>query len=147
MKLLKSIIYSIVLSLLLFGCASPTPEAPSTLEIMNTLKTNVNEKDLEGVMALFAEDALIEYSFENTPYSGTKEIEHYWTTYVFPLSFIAEYRDISVEGDSATFIWVDAGTNTDGTSYDALWPTIIEVQNGKIIHLDIYENKEVIIGD
>ena len=139
----------IILGLILIGfvMVSCAPSAPSTVEIMEILKTKVNEKDLEGVMTLFAEDAVLEYSFENWSFHGTKEIEYYWTTYVFPKPFIAEYRDISVEGDSATFIWVDAGTNTDGTSYDALWPTIIEVQNGKIIHLDIYENKEVIIGD
>ena len=139
----------IILGLVLIGfvLVSCAPSAPSTVEIMEILKTKVNEKDLEGVMTLFAEDAVLEYSFENAPYSGTKEIEDYWTIQVFPTSFIAEYRDISVEGDSATFIWVDAGTNTDGTSYDKLWPTIIEVQNGKIIHMDFYEDKEVIIGD
>ena len=137
----------IILGLVLIGfvMVSCAPSAPSTLEIMDTLKTNVNEKDLEGVMTLFAEDAVIEYSFENTPYSGTKEIEHYWTTYVWPKPFIVEYRDISVEGDSATFIYVEVGTTTKGTSYIELWPTIIEVQNGKIIHMDIYEDSETII--
>ena len=139
--------HQIILGLVLIGfvMVSCAPSAPSTLEIMDTLKTNINEKDLEGVMTLFAEDAVIEYSFENTPYSGTKEIEHYWTTYVWPKPFIVEYRDISVEGDSATFIYVEVGTTTKGTSYIELWPTIIEVQNGKIIHMDIYEDSETII--
>ena len=52
-----------------------------------------------------------------------------------------------MEGDSATFIWADVGANTDGTSYIELFPGIIEVQNGKITHLEIYEDSETIIGD
>ena len=147
MKLNKSIIYSIVLSLLLFGCASPIPEAPSTLEIINTLMTKVNERDLEGVMALFAEDALYELSYMRASAHGTKEIESYWKRDYFPTQFIGEARDISVEGDSATFIWVELGTNTDGTSYTTLWPVRIEVQNGKITHMDFYEDADPIIGD
>ena len=67
--------------------------------------------------------------------------------YYFNTTFISELRNISVEGDSATFIWADLGTNTDGTSYIELWPVIIEVQNGKITNLDFYEDSETIIGD
>jgi len=147
MKLNKSIIYSIVLALLLFGCASPTPEAPSTLEIIDTFMTKVNERDLEGVVALFAEDALYEVSYRSEPYHGTKEIEHYWKKYYFKTPFIGEARDISVEGDSATFIWVEVGTTTKGESYTSLFPVIIEVQNGKITHMDFYEDADPIIGD
>ncbi len=148
MKLNKSIIYSIVLSLLLFGCASSTPEAPSTLEIINTLITKINERDLEGVVALFAEDAIYEESYQNWAFHGTKEIEYFWKTYYFPTPWVNdEARDISVEGDSATFIWVQIGKTTKGESYTTLFPTIIEVQNGKITHMDIYEDADPIIGD
>ena len=143
MKLNKSIIYSIVLSLLLFGCASPTPEAPSTLEIMDTLLTNVNERDLEGVLTLYAEDAVFDVNYRNVHFIGIKEIEYYWTHYYFTTPYITEFRDISVEGDSATFIWAEIGT-----SYTTLWPTIIEVQNGKITYMDWPVDAEPILtGD
>lgn len=142
MKINKSIIYFIVLSLLLVGCASPTPEAPSTLEIMNILETKVNEKDLEGLMTLFTEDSVWDESYINSVYYGTKEIERQWIKFL-RRPFINEFRDISVEGDSATFIWAEVGT-----SYTELWPTIIEVQNGKITYLDWYEDSETLLtGD
>ncbi len=130
------------LALLGFVMVSCAPSAPSTLEIMDTLKTYVNEKDLEGVMTLFAEDALFEESYMNRPFYGTKEIERMWNHY-FVVPFIAEFRDISVEGDSATFIWAEVGT-----SYTFLYPTIIEVQNGKITYLAFYEDAErTLTGD
>ena len=135
----------IILGLVLIGFVmmSCAPSAPSTLEIMDTLMTNVNERDLEGVVTLFAEDAVFEISYENIAYYGTKEIEYYWTTYYFRTPYISEFRDISVEGDSATFIWAEIGT-----SYTTLWPTIIEVQNGKITYMDWPEDTEpMLTGD
>ena len=60
----KISIYLLMVTLFLIGffMTSCAPSAPSTLEIMDTLKTKVNEKDLEGVMILFSEGAIIEYS-------------------------------------------------------------------------------------
>jgi ketosteroid isomerase-like protein len=144
MKYLKIILGLIVIGFVMVSC---TPSAPSTLEIMDTFVTKVNERDLEGLVALFAEDALYEESYKSEPFQGTKEIEHYWKEYYFPKPFIVEFRDISVEGNSATFIWADVGTTTKGASYIELRPGIIEVQKGKITHMDIYEDSETIIGD
>ena len=135
---------SIILGLVLivFVMVSCAPSAPSTLEIVDTLETNVNEKDMEGVMTLFAEDAVFEESYINIAYYGNKEIEYMWNKY-FRKPFISEFRDISVEGDSATFVWAEVGT-----SYTELWPTILEVQNGKITYMDFYEDAEhTLTGD
>ena len=146
MKYLKIILGLIVIGFVMVSC---TPSAPSTLEIIDTLMTKVNERDLEGVVALFAEDALYEESYQNFPFHGIKEIEYFWKTYYFPTPFNDdEARDISVEGDSATFIWAQIGTTTKGASWTKLFPVRIEVQNGKITHMDFYEDAaDPIIGD
>jgi hypothetical protein len=34
-----------------------------------------------------------------------------------------------------------------GTSYTHLWPTVIEVQNGKITYMDFYEDAETILTE
>ena len=140
MKYTQIILVLVLIGFVMVSCA---PSSPSTLEIMDILETKVNERDLEGVMTLFAEDAVFDISYETISYIGTKEIEYYWTTYYFTTPYITEFRDISVEGNSATFIWAEIGT-----SYTTLWPTIIEVQNGKITYMDWPEDTEPILtGD
>lgn len=55
------------LALLWFVLLSCAPSGPSTLEIIDSLETKVNEKDMEGVMALFAKDAFVEESYRSEP--------------------------------------------------------------------------------
>ncbi len=140
MKYLKIILGLIVIGFVMVSC---TPSAPSTLEIMDIFETKVNERDLEGVLTLYAEDAVFDVNYRNVHFIGIEEIEYYWTHYYFLFPYITEFRDISVEGDSATFIWAEVGT-----SYTFLYPTIIEVQNGKITYLAFYEDAErTLTGD
>ena len=121
------------ISITLAACA---PSGPSTLEIMDSLETEINEQDLEGVMALFAEDAVVEESYAHITRSGTRELEIYWKRYL-RRQFLVDFRDISVDGDTATYTWVEVG-EVDSR----YWPAIIEVQDGKITYTDILENKE-----
>jgi hypothetical protein len=121
------------ISITLAACAPLGPTTP--IEILETLETMANEKDLEGTMALFAKDAVVEESFRNDVFDGTEEIERLWKGYYDYLTVPSEFRDISVDGDTATFRWAEVYTlNTN------LWPVIIEVQNGKITYMDFYEN-------
>ena len=114
------------LALLGFVIMSCTSSAPSTLEILDTLETKVNEKDLEGLVALFAEDALWDASYKNETCEGVENIEWCWEIY-FMTPVTSEFRDISVDGDTATFTWVEFHS-----AMNKFWPTIVEVQNGKI---------------
>ncbi len=130
--------YFLFLVIILFGialssCAGTEPTEIEMLEILDSLETEVNEEDLEGVMALFAEDALIETSYKNRFFEGTQSIEFLWEEYFFT-PVVGEFRDISVDGNTARFTWVEFRTGLT-----KLWPTNIEVQNGKIAHLDWYE--------
>jgi ketosteroid isomerase-like protein len=102
------------------------PSAPSTMEILEALEVEVNEQDLEGVMALFAEDALWDASYKNEICEGFENIEWCWEIY-FMTPVTSEFRDISVDGDTATFTWVEFTS-----AMNRYWPTIVEVQNGKI---------------
>jgi len=119
------------ISITLAACA---PSGPSTIEILDSLETEVNERDMEGVMALFAEDAVFEELYQNVALYGTKEIERMWKDSFF-IKDTREFRDISVDGDTATFIWATVfPVNTK------LYPTIIEVQNGKITYMAFIED-------
>jgi hypothetical protein len=128
-KFLVIVLFGIVLS----SCAGTGPTELEMFEILDSLETEVNEKDLEGVIALFAEDAVIDNSLQNRTYEGTQNMDVVWGQY-FLTPATVEFRDISVDGDTATFTWVEIRPGLT-----KFWPTKIEVQNGKITHLDWYE--------
>ena len=129
---------NIFIGLFLLGVSvsSCAPSGPSTLEVLESLETKVNEKDMEGVMALFAKDAVVEETYRPVPlvFSGTEGIEPLWDLYFLTTS-TSEFRDISVDEDTATFTWAEVGP-----VYTKLWPAIIEVRNGKITYMDYYED-------
>jgi ketosteroid isomerase-like protein len=123
------------LALLGFVLASCTSSEPSINRILDTLETKANEKDWEGVTALFAEDAVFEESYQQIVYDSPDQIELMWRNFLLNVPYTHELRDISVDGDSATFIW--AGVTE---IYTRLWPVKVEVQNGKIAFMDFYED-------
>ena len=135
MKLPHIILGLALLGFVMVSCAPSEPSTPasSTIEILDSLETKVNEEDLEGVVALFAEDAVIDESYINRTFDGIENIEGLWKVY-FYTPVTGEFRDISVDGDTASFTWVELRPG-----FTKLWPTKIEVQNGKITHLDWYE--------
>jgi hypothetical protein len=100
------------------------------VEIIESLETEVNEQDLEGTMALFAEDSLWEVTFENETCDGYENIKRCWKMY-FMTPVTNELRDIVVDGDTATFTWVE-----DRPGLIKYWPTIVVVEDGKIIHIE-----------
>lgn len=117
-----------LVGIILCSCASlgSSSPAPSTMEVIKALEVEVNEQDLEGVLALFAEDALWDSSYKNDSMKGIENIDFVLEEY-FMTPVTSEFRDISVNGDSATFTWVEfrSGMNK-------IWPVIMEVQDGKI---------------
>ncbi len=120
----------VLLGFALSSCADSEPTELEMLEILDSLETEVNEQDLEGVMALFAEDALWEVPFENETCDGFQNIEWCWEIY-FMTPVTSELRDISVDGDTATFTWGEFRP-----ALNKYWLAIVEVQNGKITHIE-----------
>ncbi|MGD8813763.1 MAG: nuclear transport factor 2 family protein [Anaerolineales bacterium] len=117
--------------------ASCAPAETSILEVIQALETAVNETDLEGMMALYASDAIVEESFRDMIFDGAEEIELLWRSY-FSAPHPSEFREISIDGNSATFIWAEIGAMNN-----VLWPVVIEARNGKITYMDFYENSSL----
>jgi hypothetical protein len=103
---------------------------------LESLEASTNDKDLEGIMALFSDDAILDESYQLNyiPNKGLEEIEAIWVHY-FYTPWITDFRDISIEGDTATFIWADAGA-----IYTKIWPVKVEIRKGKITYMDFYED-------
>ncbi len=116
------------------SCASTAPTEQEMLKILDSLETEVNEEDLEGVMALFAEDAVWVESYRDRIYEGVDNIDFGWWEY-FMSPVTGEFSDISVEGDTATFTWVETRPG-----FTKIWKTIIVVENGKITRMEFPED-------
>jgi hypothetical protein len=99
------------LALFVLTISSCAPSGPSISEIIDTFEITVKERDVEGMTALFAKDATINESFisdEETGqyiFIGEQEIND-WGLSFFQFPVNSEFRDISVDGDTATFGWV-----------------------------------------
>jgi hypothetical protein len=119
---------------------SCTQSEQATLEVLNSLETALNDKDLETVLSLFAEDAIVQESYipTATVYDTWIEIEVLWTNYL-EVTQTSEFRNISIEGQTATFDWAEIGA-----IYTNIYPTIIEVQDGKIVYMDWFEESELV---
>jgi hypothetical protein len=116
------------------SCASPESAIP---ELIQSLEAMVNATDLDGMMALFANDAIVEESFRDMIFEGAEEIELLWQAY-FKAPHPSEFREISIDGDTATFIWAEIGVMNN-----VLWPVVIEARDGKITYMDFYENSSL----
>jgi hypothetical protein len=100
-------------------------------EILATLETSINEKDVEGVVALFDEDAVWDESYKNQTFTGIENVAFNWEIY-FITPVTGEFRDIFVDGDTATFTWEESRP-----AFNKIWPNvIIEVHNGKITRIE-----------
>lgn len=110
------------------------PADSSILEMIQAFEALVNEKNLEGTMALFAGNAILEESFQGVVYEGLEEIESLWVDY-YQVSPPCEFRDIAICGNTATFVWAELQSLTA-----LLWPVVVEIHDGKITYWDFYEN-------
>jgi len=103
-------------------------------EVISAFERLANEKNVEVTMELFAENAILEESFQGVYLDETEEIESLWQGY-YRISLPCEFRDILVCENNATFLWAELGAAST-----TLWPIVIEVKDGKITYMDFYED-------
>ena len=117
----------ILIGLTLLGVLSTTcaPPESSIAEVLESLEASVNDRDLEAVMALFSEDAILDDPYAPLPYKGLEQIER--VMYVNLLTpWNHEFRDIAIEGATATFLWA-----SESSALTKLWAMKVEIRRGK----------------
>ena len=113
--------------------ASCDPSDPALLETINRFEVLANEKDVAGTMELFADNAVVEESYQEAVFEDPKQIKVLWWGF-YSTAVTSEFRDIETCGNYATFTWaVIYGDNAN------LWPVIMEFKEGKITFFDFYE--------
>lgn len=137
----KSILIGGLIFVALTGCgtaaSNPSSSASSEsmiLEVLSIFEMQINERNVEGTMELFVENAILEESFQGVVYEGTDEIEGLWRRYYFG-SPPCEFRDIVVGKKNTTFVWAELGEIVT-----TLWPVVIEIKDGKITYMDFPED-------
>lgn len=137
----KSVLMGGIIIASLTGCgtaannpSSSTSSESMILEIISLFEMQANERNVEGTMTLFAENAVVEETYQGVIYDGTDEIEGLWRNY-YRDSPPCEFRDIVVGKKNTTFVWAELGEIVT-----TLWPVVIEVKDGKITYMDFYED-------
>ena len=117
--------------------ASCNPADSTILEVIKAFEVLANEKNLEGTMELFAENAIFEESYRGVFLEESEEIETLWRGY-YSLSPPCEFIDILICENMATFTWAELNSLNS-----VLWPIVIEIHDGKITYMDFYENSTI----
>ena len=138
MRLTHILIGLTLIGVLSTTCALP---GPSITEVLESLEASVNEGEIEAVMALFSEDAILDDPYAPSPYEGLEQIERVlYVALLTPRNH--EFRDISIDGASATFLWA-----AEGPALTKLWPMKVEIRRGKITYMDFYEDATTVPTD
>jgi hypothetical protein len=85
---------------------------------------------------MFAENAILEQSTREVYLDEPEDFVPYWRGY-YLFSAPAEFRDIAICENVATFIWAELH------ALPVLWPTLMEIHDGKITYMDFYEDSTI----
>lgn len=110
------------------------PTAGATL--LEQLDAAVNRHDVEGVMALMAEDCLFENTFpppDGSRYTGQEEVRQFWTGF-FRASPNARFEteDAFMCDDRGVVRWLYRWVDADGTTGHVRGVDIFRFRDGKI---------------
>lgn len=150
---MKHIIVTLVGLFLLAGCATSAPTAtpvpptatasptPAPDSVAIKLAEAVNAQDLEGALALFSEDAVVN-SGEPAPYTGQAEIQG-WLEGMFADNFEIEAEILEVKGDTVLEGDVIRMDSARDLGVDSLQGSSeITVQGGKITAINFTFSQE-----
>ena len=123
--------FNVLTSILLLGAITLSACAPKPENVAERLVNAVNSQDIQGALALFAEDAVVDTG-EPAPYNGTAEIQG-WLEGLASDNYEVRVENVKVNGDTvieqerlSMDSWKDMGLSSlEGTRE-------IKIQDGHI---------------
>lgn len=105
--------------------------------LLGQLDDAVNRHDVDGVMALMAEDCLFENTFpspDGTRYTGPAEVRRFWSEF-FHGSPNAHFdtEEMFISGERGVVRWRYQWVNADGTTGHVRGVDIFRFRDGKIV--------------
>ena len=125
MKRVNWFLFVLTMVLFMMGCSAQ----PDPTVVIDELYKAEQAHDIDAIVALFAEDGIIEND-TGFQYKGTAMIEIYYDG-LHTVDIPIEYTDIKAEGDKVT--WLRKKGPNPGM--DATWYEVATIENGKILHL------------
>jgi uncharacterized protein (TIGR02246 family) len=116
----------------------------TTRGVLNRLYAAYIGGDLEGMLDLFADDAVVTFSGQDT-FRGRAEYEPYmrWAGTQLPvLDF--RVRQIIVDGEYAAVTWDEDGRTARGEAWSAAGVDVFRIVDGKIVELTDYSDTDKI---
>jgi ketosteroid isomerase-like protein len=109
-------------------------------EMVGRLEQAINDRDLEGLIALFHPDVVVEYpAHHSRTFHGRDQIWRNWAPIMAKLDdFKATVLSSAVVGDTAWVEYLWQGTQADGSPGDMAGVVIHELQGDKISRVRFY---------
>jgi len=102
-------------------------------QFSEVLRTLERERDLEPVLALFAEGATLRRIPRAGSYHGERGIQHFWEEYLDAFSSIStEFGKVIELNEAVVLEWRSQGTTKHGKEVEYEGCTVLELSDGKI---------------
>lgn len=123
-----------------FFDANPDVERDSLAErFMQSLQQIEVTKDIEPLVALFAEDADAINLAMTEPLRGRQHIRQFWQNYLSVFDRIRSHFTHAAEGEGMiTLEWISEGTLSSGEPLSYRGASILETENGQVQHFRTY---------
>jgi ketosteroid isomerase-like protein len=105
----------------------------TTERFVEALARLERDDDLDGIVALFADDCTVGNTVTDREFSGAKGAREFWRGYRSLFADItSEYRNQVIGDDAATLEWRTTGSAAEGEAIDYGGVSVLEVRDGEI---------------
>jgi ketosteroid isomerase-like protein len=113
--------------------------APNAQQFIDALHRLEEEHDLDGMIALFAEESETSNPTDTAPHRGPDGARQFWDAYRRSFADIhSEFRNVVVSDDVAFLEWTSRGNAADGAPVEYDGVSVVEYQDGKVRRFRAY---------
>jgi ketosteroid isomerase-like protein len=119
--------------------SAPADAAPHARRFIDALHRLEEQHDLDGMAALFADDAETSNPTDDTPHRGVEGARRFWDAYRRSFTEIhSEFRNVATDGDVAILEWRSRGHAAEGAPVDYDGVSVVEFADGRVRRFRAY---------
>jgi ketosteroid isomerase-like protein/rubrerythrin len=120
--------------------SSGTGAAPGdAIRFMAALRALEENRDVEGIAALFDADAEVSNPTDAEPHRGRDGARRFWETYRGTFDEIrSDFSRVVTQGDTAMLEWTSRGRTTGGTTVEYSGVSVLDLRDGKVRRFRAY---------
>ncbi|MGV0028091.1 nuclear transport factor 2 family protein [Phormidesmis priestleyi] len=106
---------------------------------MQTLQQAEASRDVNSLVALFADDADLSNLATTEPLHGQESIRQFWQHYLSVFDRIqSRFTHVNTGNGTITLEWISEGALSSGKPFSYRGVSILETQNGQVQHFRTY---------